>query len=60
MIDLTRRDHDFHKDLQPKQFRQVTNNILLPLRSPYPECGRHLAKHPGFRRIGAGKLVMCY
>ncbi|MGE3978794.1 MAG: type II toxin-antitoxin system RelE/ParE family toxin [Nitrospira sp.] len=60
MIDLTRRAQDFLKDLQPKQFKQVTRRILLLLRNPYPEDCQHLAGHPGFRRIDVGEFRVCY
>lgn len=60
MINLTRRAQDFLNDLQPKQFKQVTNRILSLLRNPYPEDCKHLAGHPGFRRIDVGEFRMCY
>ena len=60
MIDLTRRAHDFLKDLQPKQFKQVTNKILSLLRDPYPQDCKHLAGHPGFRRVDVGEFRVCY
>jgi mRNA interferase RelE/StbE len=60
MIDITRRSCDFLKDLQPKEFKQVTNKILSLLRNPYPEDCKHLAGHPGFRRIYVGEFRVCY
>ena len=60
MIDLTRRAQDFLKDLQPKQFKQVTNRILSLLRNSYPVDCKHLAGHPGFRRIDVGEFRVCY
>ena len=60
MIDLTRRAQDFLKDLQPKQFKQVTNRILSLLRDPYPGDCKHLSGHPGFRRIDVGEFRVCY
>ena len=60
MIDLTRRAQDFLKDLQPKQFKQVTNKILSLLRDPYPQDCKHLAGHPGCRRVDVGEFRVCY
>ncbi len=60
MIDLTRRALDFLNDLQPKQFKQVTNSILSLLRNPYPEDCKHLSGHTGFRRIDIGEFRVCY
>ena len=60
MIDLTRRAQDFLKDLQPKQFKQVTNKILSLLRDPYLQDCKHLAGHPGFRRVDVGEFRVCY
>lgn len=60
MIDLTRRAQNFLQDLQPKQFKQVTNRILSLLKNPYPEDCKHLSGHPGFRRIDIGEYRVCY
>jgi mRNA interferase RelE/StbE len=60
MLDLSRRAQAFLKDLQPKQFKQVTNKIISLLRNHYPEDCKHLAGHPGFRRIDAGEFRVCY
>jgi len=60
MIDLTRRALDFLKELQPKQFKQVTNKILSLSRDPYPQDCKHLAGHPGFRRVDVGEFRVCY
>jgi mRNA interferase RelE/StbE len=60
MIDLTKKAQDFLKDLPPKQFKQVTNKIFLLLRNPYPEDCKHLAMHPGFRRVDVGEYRVCY
>jgi mRNA interferase RelE/StbE len=60
MIDLTRRAHKSIEELQPKQFKQVTNRILSLLRDPYPADCKHLSGHPGFRRIDIGEFRVCY
>jgi mRNA interferase RelE/StbE len=60
VIDLTRRAHSFLEDLQPKQFKQVTNRILALIREPYPQDCKHLAGHPGWRRIDVGEFRVCY
>ncbi|MCD5411891.1 type II toxin-antitoxin system RelE/ParE family toxin [Thermodesulfovibrionales bacterium] len=60
MIDLTRHAHDFLKDLQAEQFKQVTKKVLSLLRDPYPQDCKHLADHPGFRRVDVGEFRVCY
>jgi hypothetical protein len=37
MLDLSRRAQAFLKDLQPMQFKQVTNKIISLLRNHYPD-----------------------
>ncbi|HDL89280.1 MAG TPA: type II toxin-antitoxin system RelE/ParE family toxin [Thermodesulforhabdus norvegica] len=60
MIDLTRHAQGFLKGLQPKQFKQVANKIFSLVCNPYPEDYKHLAGHPGFRRIDVGEFRVCY
>lgn len=60
MIDLTRRAHKFLEDLQSKQCKQVAMRIFSLMREPYPADCKHLAGHPGFRRIDVGEYRVCY
>ena len=60
MFDLTKHAHKFLADLQPKQFKQVTNRILALCNEPYPHDCSHLSGHPGFRRIDVGEYRVCY
>lgn len=60
MLDFTRRANDFLQGLQAKQFKQVTGKILALLKDPYPQDCKHLAGHPGFRRVDVGEFRVCY
>ncbi|MDP2278117.1 MAG: type II toxin-antitoxin system RelE/ParE family toxin [Nitrospirota bacterium] len=60
MFDLTHRARKYLDDLQPKQFKQVTNRILSLSKDPYPADCKHLSGHPGFRRIDIGEYRICY
>ena len=60
MLDLSRDARDFLSDLQAKQFKQVTSKIHDLLRDPFPADAKHLAGHPGFRRIDSGEFRVCY
>ena len=50
----------FLDKLQPKQFKQVANRIFALPREPYPADSKHLAGHPGSRRIDVGEFRVCY
>jgi mRNA interferase RelE/StbE len=60
MLDLSRDARDFLDDLQPKQFKQVATRILALQREPIPNDAKHLAGHPGYRRIDCGEFRVCY
>ncbi len=60
MLDLSKNAHDFLGDLQAKQFKQVASKIHELLRDPFPADAKHLAGHPGYRRIDSGEFRVCY
>ena len=47
-------------DLEPKQFKQVAARIFGLQREPHPHDAKHLAGHPGYRRIDVGEFRICY
>lgn len=60
MLDLSKSAYDFLRDLQAKQFKQVTGKILDLQGNPFPQDAKHLSGYPGYRRIDAGEFRMCY
>lgn len=60
MLDLSRSAKAFLDELQPKQFKQVANRIFALLKDPYPADAKHVAGHPGVRRIDCGEYRVCY
>lgn len=59
-LNLSRSAREFLDQLQPKQFKQVTSQILRLQLDASPHDGRHLAGHPGYRRIDCGEFRVCY
>ncbi len=59
-LNLSRSALDFLATLQPKQFKQVTSQILRLQSESYPHDAKHLAGHPGYRRIDCGEFRVCY
>jgi len=60
MLDLSKNAHDFLRDLQSKQFKQIAMKIHDLLRNPFPNDAKHLAGYPGYRRIDTGEFRVCY
>jgi mRNA interferase RelE/StbE len=60
VLDLSKDSRDFLAGLQAKQFKQVASRILALQRDSYPADAKHLAGHPGRRRIDCGEYRVCY
>lgn len=59
-LNLSKSARAFLDGLQPKQFKQVTSQILRLQADAYPHDAKHLAGNPGYRRIDCGEFRVCY
>lgn len=59
-LNLSRDAYDFLDGLQAKQYKQVARKVFDLQREPHPTDCKHLAGHPGTKRVDSGEYRICY
>jgi mRNA interferase RelE/StbE len=60
MLDISKDAQAFLRALPPKQYKQVAARILELPTNPDPHDSKHMAGHPGYKRIDQGEYRIIY
>ena len=59
-LNLTKDGHDFIRDLEPKQFKQVISKILSLMSEPAPADSSTLKGYEDLHRVDQGEYRIVY